>query len=104
MGHYPKVGVESVSYTHLSYRGMRGNNNPNFRGGIWKCLSCEYENYAIRTVCYRCNRTRDCQRGNVAPNQHHQQQRGGSNNRGGGHATRGRGGYNQAVAGPSTGN
>ena len=39
--------------TPNSYRGTRGSNNHNFRGGMWKCLNCEYENYAIRTVCYR---------------------------------------------------
>ena len=56
--------------TPNSYRGTRGSNNNNYRGGMWKCLNCEYENYAIRTVCYRCNKVRDCQRSNVGPNHH----------------------------------
>ena len=34
------------------HRGTRINNNSRDEG--WRCLSCKFENFLGRTVCYRC--------------------------------------------------
>ena len=89
------------------HRGARGGNSDN-RGEGWRCAECNVENYAVRMTCFRYNKARDCQRSERTYNQQNQPQRGAENNRGAprgnGSGNRGRGGYNQAVAGTSTGN
>ena len=82
---------QSRGYT-TAYRGARRDNG-NHRNEMWQCSECEYENFATRTVCYRCNKARGCQRNNVVSTQHSQQQRGGDSSRGGGNTMRGRGRY-----------
>ena len=68
------------------------------RGGN---VQCHFENYAVRTICYRCSKAKGCERNNTASNQHSQQQIGEYSSRGAPRhpeeveTTRGRGGYSQ---------
>ena len=43
------------SGTPTAYRGARGGNNNNNRCEDWRCSECHFENYPIRTTCYRCS-------------------------------------------------
>ena len=87
------------------HRGARGGNFDN-RGESWRCIDCNVDNYANRTNCFICHKNRECARNERMHHQPNQQQRGAEYSRGaprgGGNYNRGRGGNNQAVAGPST--